>query len=233
MEGISLLWIITQRELSQRYMDFLHEHDVAAIFETPCHGTARQSLLDVLGVEKTAKSLLLTMTSAERAAKLMRGMVRTLGIDMAGNGIAVSVPVGSVGGANCMRYLTEKQDIIINGGTGMNERREYPYSLLVAIAERGSVDMVMDAARAAGAGGGTVIHAKGTGTEFTKQFFGISIAAEKELVLIVTRSEQKNDIMRAIMDKAGMQTDAHAAVFSLPVDDMVGLTSLKKAEDEE
>lgn len=233
MEGLSLLWVVTHREQTDAYMAFLRENDLSAIFTLPCNGTARQSLLDVLGIERTAKILFLTMTSTEKAARLMHGMERRLGIDMAGNGIAVSLPVGSIGGASCMKYLTEHQDIIIDGRSSMSERQTYPYSLLVAIAERGSSDTVMDAARSAGAGGGTVVHAKGTATEFTQKFFGISIAAEKEIVFIVTRAEQKNDIMRAIIEKAGMRTEARAAVFSLPVDGMVGLASLMKPEAEE
>ena len=58
--------------------------------------------------------------------------------------------------------------------------------------------MVMDAARSAGAGGGTVLHAKGTGTEFTSKFLGVSIAAEKELIYIVSKNRDKGAIMKAI-----------------------------------
>ena len=60
----------------------------------------------------------------------------------------------------------------------------------------------MDAARAAGAGGGTVIHAKGTGMEGAAKFMGIDLVNEKELVLIVSRTSEKNAIMKAIMDNA-------------------------------
>ena len=49
----------------------------------------------------------------------------------------------------------------------------------------------MDAARAAGAGGGTVIHAKGTGMEGAAQFLGMELVNEKELVLIVSRTAGK------------------------------------------
>jgi hypothetical protein len=86
----------------------------------------------------------------------------------------------------------------------------------------------MDAARAAGAGGGTVIHAKGTGMEGAAKFMGIDLVNEKELVLIVSRTSEKNAIMKAIMDGAGPK--AGAIVFSLPVTDTAGLRLMEEDE---
>ena len=83
--------------------------------------------------------------------------------------------------------------------------------------------IVMDAARDAGAYGGTVIHAKGTGMEQAEKFMGVSLAAEKEMIFIVAKKEQKNQIMQAIMEKAGLDSKAKSIVFSLPVTDTAGL----------
>ena len=82
---------------------------------------------------------------------------------------------------------------------------------------------MMDAARGAGAYGGTVLHAKGTGMEQAEKFLGVSLAAEKEIILIVAKKEQKNDIMKAVMEQAGMESKAKSIVFSLPVTDTAGL----------
>ena len=100
--------------------------------------------------------------------------------------------------------------------------------LIIVILNEGYSDMVMDSAREAGATGGTSVHAKGTGTELAKKFFGVSLAAEKELIFILTAAETRKPIMKAIMEKAGMQTDAQALVFSLPVSDLAGLRQLEK-----
>ena len=106
--------------------------------------------------------------------------------------------------------------------------KEGTHELIVVIANQGATDRVMDAARGAGATGGTSVHAKGTGTELAKKFFGVSLAAEKELIFILTAAETRKPIMKAIMEKAGMQTDAQALVFSLPVSDLAGLRQLEK-----
>ena len=52
---------------------------------------------------------------------------------------------------------------------------------------------------------------------------GVSLAVEKEMVFIVTKTEQKNDIMKAIMKDAGLDSKAKSIAFSLPVTDTAGL----------
>lgn len=81
----------------------------------------------------------------------------------------------------------------------------------------------MEAAREKGAGGGTVIHAKGTGMEKAEKFLGVSIVDEKEIAFIVAKAADKNAIMKSIMDKAGLGSPARAVVFSMPVTDTAGL----------
>ena len=107
------------------------------------------------------------------------------------------------------------------------------YELLVTIANSGYTETIMDAARSAHAPGGTVIHAKGTGAEHAKTFLGISLAEEKEMVFIVVKTSQKNEIMRAIMEKAGTGTKAGGVIFSLPVTDTAGIRQIEEELEEE
>ena len=63
-----------------------------------------------------------------------------------------------------------------------------------------------------------------------QKFFGVSIASEQEIVFILTHSEKKNDIMKSIMAKAGIQSPAQSLLFSLPVEDVAGLRDLSHDE---
>jgi len=101
--------------------------------------------------------------------------------------------------------------------------KDTAHELIVVIAEQGYTNLIMDAARGAGAYGGTVIHAKGTGKEAAEKFMGVSLALEKEIIYIVTKTEQKSAIMSAIMKEAGLDSKAKAITFSLPVTDTAGL----------
>lgn len=119
-----------------------------------------------------------------------------------------------------MQFLTAHQDFVKEEETILKETE---YELIIVILNQGYSNIVMDAARGKGAGGGTVIHAKGTGMEKAEQFLGVSIAAEKEMIFIVTKAKGKNEIMKAIMEEAGMDSKAKSIVFSLPVTSTAGL----------
>ena len=80
----------------------------------------------------------------------------------------------------------------------------------------------------AGAAGGTVIHAKGTGMEGAEKFLGISLAAEKEMIYIVVHRDKRNEIMSAIMRDAGMASKAKSICFTLPVSATAGLRLIEE-----
>ena len=107
-----------------------------------------------------------------------------------------------------------------------DDMSEVKYTLIVTVVNKGFTDTVMDAARAVDARGGTIVKARGTGAGFEDKFFGVSITEEKEMVYIVAKQEKRDEIMRAIMEKAGFATEARGAVFSLPVDSVTGMQSL-------
>ncbi len=223
MNNIKYLIIITKREFSETFTKFQKKNGITSIFGTLCNGTASRTTLDYLGIEDTEKVMLFSVAAQDMAKKILHGALNEMRIDIPGNGIALTIPMDCVGGSAALNYLVGNQILNMNE---VNEMSEYKYSMIIAIAEKGSTDMVMEAAKSVGARGGTVVHAKGTGTEESSKFFGLSIAAEKELIYIVAKRQDRDSIIRAIMNQAGINTPAHAVVFSLPVDNVVGLRSV-------
>lgn len=146
-------------------------------------------------------------------------------VDVPGTGVSFIVPLSSVGGRKTLQFLVNEQEFEKEEETAM---KDTDYELLVAIANQGYIDTVMDAARAAKAGGGTVIHAKGTGMELAKKYLGVSLVEEKEVILIVTKSREKNQIMKAIMEQAGLDSKERTIVFSLPVTSVAGIRMLEE-----
>ena len=94
----------------------------------------------------------------------------------------------------------------------------YNYYAVFAIVNAGFADIVMDAARSAGARGGTVIQARGT----------ISKEAEKEIVLILVKSEVKEQVLHAIYREVGFDSSGQGITFALPVADVVGIVETNK-----
>lgn len=99
------------------------------------------------------------------------------------------------------------------------------YELIICIVNTGFSEEVMDAAREVGVRGGTVIHARGTANKDAEAFFHITIQPEKEAVLMLVDDSIKDDVLHALYNKAGLNTNGQGIAFSLPVDNVVGLNS--------
>jgi len=110
---------------------------------------------------------------------------------------------------------------------------EYKHELIMCIVNNGFSDAVMDAAREFGAKGGTVIHARGTANPEAEKIFHITVQPEKEMVLILVPSEIKNDVLHALYKAVGLNTQGQGIAFSLPVENVVGLTKEIKTEKTE
>ena len=225
MGGLYMMAVITNRNMKDRFKSFFEENRQAVFFETPGRGTASSEVLDYFGLEATEKMVYLAIVTDNMWKKLKRGLIVRLQIDVPGTGIAFTVPLSSIGGKKALQYLIQDQEYVKEEES---ELKGTKYELLIAIANQGSIDAVMDAARSANAGGGTVIHAKGTGTEGARKFLGVSVAEEKEMIFIVTRTEEKNKIMKAIMEKTGLGSKEKTVIFSLPVTDTAGLRILEE-----
>ena len=102
--------------------------------------------------------------------------------------------------------------------------------MIVVIVNKGFSSDVMDVARAHGAAGGTILSGKGTGGEKAKRFFAMSLTEEKEVVLILVKEEIRADLMRALAREFGLDSPGRGIVFSLPVEEAIGLTFVPFAD---
>ncbi len=99
------------------------------------------------------------------------------------------------------------------------------HELIICIVNTGFTDVVMDAAKDAGARGGTVIHGRGTANKEAEEFFHISVQPDKEMVMILVTSDIKDDVLHAIYRSAGLKTAGQGIAFALPVTNVVGISS--------
>lgn len=230
MSKVYMMVTITNRNIGLKMLNFYKKHDLAVTLGMLGAGTANSEMLDYFGLESTEKAVMFSVVTKEMWKLLKKGLQKEMNIDVPGRGIAFIVPLSSIGGKKSLQFLTENQNFMKEEETVMKETET---ELIVVIANQGYSDVVMDAAREEGAGGGTVIHAKGTGMERAEKFLGVSIAAEKEMIFIVTKTERRNDIMKAITSQAGMESKAKAIVFSVPVSSTAGLRLLEEDKPED
>lgn len=220
MGKLYLMVTIVDRKIGKKYRELYVENEQHVMFSSLGQGTASSEVLDYLGLEGAEKVVLFSVHEEEEWVFIKKQLQQKLKIDAPGGGIAFTIPLSSIGGKKVLQFLLEGKNYHKEEESTL---KDTVHELIVVIANQGNIDIVMDAAREAGAYGGTVIHARGTGMEIAEKFMGVSIAAEKEMIFIVTKKEQKNSIMSAIMEKAGMESRAKSIVFSLPVTDTAGL----------
>ena len=105
------------------------------------------------------------------------------------------------------------------------------FEVILCIVNKGFADRAMDAARAAGAKGGTILHGRGTASPDAEKLFGITIQPEKEIVMILVPSDIKDDILHALYREVGLKTPGQGIAFSMPVDNVVGLSGSSKVTE--
>ncbi len=220
MGKLYLMVTIVDRKIGKKYQSLYKENEHYVMFSSLGFGTAASEILNYLGLEATEKAVIFSVQEEEKWLHIKKQLQRKLRIDAPGGGIAFIIPLSSIGGKKSLQFLLEKQNYQKEEESTL---KDTVHELIIVIANQGNIELVMDAARGAGAYGGTVIHARGTGMEKAEQFLGFSLASEKEMIFIVAQKEQKNNIMKAIMENAGSDSRAKSIVFSLPVTDTAGL----------
>lgn len=224
MSEMRLLMAIVRRKQGEEYLNFFRENGAPMTLSMLCEGTATPSLLEMLGLIQRERELHCMLVPAELAGRLLKRLVTQMHINLPNAGVAFAIPLEP-----------KANDVAVQdneSASEVNTMSAYPHSLIIAIAECGHSSTVMDAARAAGARGGTILHAKGSGAKLASRFFGISIAEEREMIYIVARAQERDAIVKAIAEKAGKATPAQAIVFSLPVETAVGLSVAQEDEED-
>ena len=228
MNELNMLVTIASRKMTKPFTEFYSEQGLPVSFVTVGYGTASSEILDYFGLDGSEKSVMFHFITEANWKDVKRQLRMKMRIDIPGVGIAFLIPLSSIGGRKALNWLTAGQEFETGEESTLKETK---YELLVAIANQGYTEQIMDAARKVHASGGTVVHAKGTGTHLAEKFMGVTLVPEKEMVFIVVRKDRKNAIMQAIMDEAGTGTKAGAVVFSLPVTDTAGMRLMEEIEE--
>ncbi|MBQ6424509.1 MAG: P-II family nitrogen regulator [Acidaminococcaceae bacterium] len=222
MSELYFMMTITSRDMLPKFLEAFDKNNLPIGFVSLGYGTAKDDILDMLGLVRSEKAVGMTVVTGAGWEEAKWYLRKKMYIDVPDTGISFIIPMSSIGGKRELAFLTAGQNYRKGEESVM---KDTTMELLVVVSNQGHNDLVMDAARGAGAYGGTVIHARGTGMNQAELFFGVSLASEKDLTFIVTKKNQRNAIMSAIMKEAGMETPAQSIVFSLPVTDAVGLNT--------
>lgn len=177
-------------------------------------GLAKTNLQAILGLGESTKDVILmivedevknvvfnTIIKATQKERKNFGEIFITGVDFfIRSGEAAKNPINAL----------DKNDVK-NKAVTMNE-------MISVIVNKGYADDVMAAARSAGAGGGTVLNARGTARETDERFFGMHIVPEKEMLIIIVPTEKKNAVMDAIRELKCLKEPGMGIAYSSSVE---------------
>ena len=213
-----MLISVIHAENIKKMDESLEELQIPVFYRCRGKGTASSEMMDIFGLRGTARILTISFLPKSRVKEVFACMENHMCFRKRGGGIAFTIPITGMQGP-MLRLIQEQQ----KKGDGA-EMKETPGNSVIWVSVAGGYsEDVVEAARSAGARGGTVMKGGRRGQEQMTQFFGISVQEEQELVMIVVPDEKKTEVMSAINQACGLKTKAHGEVLSLPVDDAIGL----------
>jgi nitrogen regulatory protein PII len=217
MVNIKLLFAILNSNPNSKLKSIFNKNKIDVKIVTHGVGTASPSILDYFGLIETKKDIYMAVIPDYLEHKLLNGLNKEFKIDAPGTGIAFTIPISSSN-----RYLSQafEQKSDIKEENKMT--KENKYHLIITIVLEGYLEQVMNAAKKAGASGGTVIRGRGLGNKEAVKMFGFEIEPGRELVLNVVKEDIKNIVMEEITKEVGIKTPGKGICISLPIDAAIG-----------
>ncbi len=224
-KGMRAVFSVVDQSKANQISAIYKENKIPLWLSTHGFGMADSSVFELLGFGENRKSIMISLLSDERANEVFAILERKMQISKPGYGITFSIPLTGATAflAGLAEQDTQRNSIAAKERESQMTQQQHEYELIISIITKGYLPEVKAAAIAAGAKGGTLIHALGLGAEEAQKFLGIAIQPEKDVIFNVVHRDEKHKVMKAIGDAAGINTEGRGIIFSLPVDTVLGL----------
>ena len=170
-------------------------------------GTAQSNIIQLLGLGDTSKDIAYVIVDDSIYEDVRSEIILRTENKKKSFGVLFSVDLGGFIKAGD----AESESATLAAGGNM--ANEDSYQMINVIVNKGYADDAMAAARKAGAGGGTIMSARGTAKEGDAKFLGMEIVPEKDLLMIVVPTEKASQIVQAIKELPCMQKAGSGIIF--------------------
>ena len=217
MNRLSLLTIIANHLDEEHYIEFLSNQNTRFKNIIHARGTASNSVLEYFGLDEIKKVIIISIVPFNLSKVVLKNLKedKKININEPGNGIAFTIPLSSAS-----KYMLDRYQEIETEDIEMKPSNQH---LIVTIANEGSAESIMSAAKKAGATGGTTIDGRGLEPNQIVKVLGLALEPEKDIVLILAPDDKKTKIMERINEKCGSHTQHAGLCFALPVEFVVGI----------
>lgn len=224
-----MLFLVSNPKLADKANLMFKRSGVPLYYRFNGKGTASSEIKEILGLGNIDKMILISILPKPMSDRMLQKLNKELILNTPNSGIAFSTVLSGGSGVflNRLKKLNSKYadeaERLIGKERNFYEMSDTRHALIMAIVNQGYSEDVMDAAREAGATGGTVLHAREAVNEDTYEFWGVPVQPEREIIMIISSQEDKLGIMKAIGESCGLNTPAKGLVVSMPVDNVAGI----------
>ena len=220
-----LLVAIINKEDHDAYTASVNSLCTALHFSGIGHGTARSSYISYFGINDIEKRVIFSIIPEKLEHTILETVGKAIKLYLLGRGIAFTTPISTISN------IVDEAVLSSNDKTELQETKSHVskkekttmHDLVIAVVDQSFTETAIDAARAAGATGATVFHTRSTANAKAEESMGTVLPENTDSIFFLTTKEYKLKIMEAVRDAAGLKTDGGAVIFSLPVDDLIGI----------
>jgi nitrogen regulatory protein PII len=233
LERLDFLITIVNEGQDSAIVKILMDNNASVAFSSHGKGTASSDLYEVFGLSNNGKQVVFSLIKDSSWGRVKAGIEERFAVSNFAKGVSVLVAVDSLCGVSSYKFLSNTRTL--NEGKGVLPveaiNKKDDYQVVMAIVNDGFTDLVMDAAKKAGARGGTILTARGTGNKDIEKFFGVVITPEKQIVMILVPKAIKDKVIESIYKEVGINTKGQGIAFSFPAADVVGIVDSAKPAD--
>ena len=195
----NLMIAVVNNGQAERFMSIAKKAGAGGGTVVPAKGTASSKFLRMLGLGDKSKEVVLIVIDQDKGKKIV----------------------------DDVRSDAKIQGVAALLGSTEEKTMSNKWKMITIIVNTGYADDIMDAARKAGAQGGTITHARGTGTEEDAKFFGVQIVPEKEMIFILCKSDDTDKIVEAISSLKCLDEPGIGIIYTQDVIDFKNLDPQK------
>ncbi|MGI5971659.1 MAG: P-II family nitrogen regulator [Oscillospiraceae bacterium] len=209
-----LIYVVVNYGMGSRVLHKAKEYGISGGTVFLGRGTVSNHFLNMLSLYDERKEIVMLGTDAKTAEHALSELNREFHFEKPNHGIVFSTSACGIVGSRCYRCEIKEE------GRGVSKPM---YQIVITIVSRGKAADVIEAAKAAGSKGGTIINARGSGIHETSKVFNMDIEPEKEIVMIVSREETTESIVSSIRDKLEIDKPEKGIIFIQDVKEAYGI----------
>lgn len=214
LTDFELVYVIVNFGLGSKVMQTAKRHGIMGGTILLGRGTIHNRLLEFLAISDVRKEIVLMVADQRTAVEAIEQLDKKFKLSKPNHGIAFTTSVSRVLGASSIPHGDKNN----SGGAD-----RIMYHAITVIVEKGNAEYVIDAATEAGSKGGTIINARGSGIHEVSKVLAMEIEPEKEMVLILSKTESTDAIVAAIRNKLKIDEPGNGIIFIQDVHRAYGL----------